>query len=283
MKINAKLRGVALVSAPFMIMGICTGTGNPHGSRVRVLLGYTRAFHKRDTSRVHATTGTTTKHSPANTPPPPSSRSAALAAPPMPILPAPVLTPVSTSMDALSQQPPPPFTRSSMPAPPPPSLAAPFPQQQPPPSRTPPAAPTSCYQPPASSVCAQSTPANAGVARTHMEDTRTRKEGKEKEVRRKRGGTRGGRKDLVRCDARHVTLSRHHTTISHFDTLTFDFDCTRHTTCHDISIYFDVSVIHAVPPLLLVPSTYVQVTSAFTDVCWTYVLSTGGDTYGTHG
>ncbi|KAG1788445.1 uncharacterized protein HD556DRAFT_1447843 [Suillus plorans] len=39
-----------------------------------------------------------------------------------------------------------------------------------------------------------------------------------------------------------------------------------------------------VPPLLLlVPSTYVRVTSAFTDVCWTYVLSTGGDTYGTHG
>ncbi|KAG1798582.1 uncharacterized protein HD556DRAFT_1306033 [Suillus plorans] len=39
-----------------------------------------------------------------------------------------------------------------------------------------------------------------------------------------------------------------------------------------------------VPPLLLlVPSTYVRVTSAFADVCWTYVLSTGGDTYGTRG
>ncbi|KAG1816977.1 hypothetical protein EV424DRAFT_1540561 [Suillus variegatus] len=37
-----------------------------------------------------------------------------------------------------------------------------------------------------------------------------------------------------------------------------------------------------VPPLL-VPSTYVRVTSAFADVCWTYVLSTGGDTYGTRG
>ncbi|KAG2086648.1 uncharacterized protein F5147DRAFT_728672 [Suillus discolor] len=115
----------------------------------------------------------------------------------MPILLAPVLTPLSTSTDALSQQPPPPFTRSLTLAPPPPSLAAPFPQQQPPPSRTPPAAPTSCYQPPASSVCAQSMPVNAGVARTHTEDTRMRKEGKEKEVRRKRGGTRGGRKDLV--------------------------------------------------------------------------------------
>ncbi|KAG1838603.1 hypothetical protein C8R48DRAFT_780195 [Suillus tomentosus] len=35
----------------------------------------------------------------------------------------------------------------------------------------------------------------------------------------------------------------------------------------------------AVPPLfLLVPSTYVRVMSAFADMCWTYVLSTGGDT-----
>ncbi|KAG2081564.1 uncharacterized protein F5147DRAFT_783651 [Suillus discolor] len=212
---------------------------------------------------VHATTGTTTKHSPANTPPPASSRSAALAAPPMPILPAPVLTPLSTSTDALSQQPPPPFTCSSTPAPPPPSLAAPFQQQQPPPSRTPPAAPTSCYQPPASSVCAQSMPANAGMARTHTEDTRTRKEGKEKEVRRKRGGTRGGRKDL---DATPDTSHSHATTPpSPILTRSPSTSIVHDTTCHDISVYFDASVIRAVPPLLLVPSTYVRVTSAFAD------------------
>ncbi|KAG2154407.1 uncharacterized protein EDB93DRAFT_1102196 [Suillus bovinus] len=96
-------------------------------------------------------------------------------------------------------------------------------------------APTRHADSPASSIHAQTTPAFAGVARTHTEDTRMKREGKEEEQEEE------GR--ILSCAPANLP----------------------------------------VPPLLPVPTTYVRVTSANADVCWTYVLSTGSDTYGTHG
>ncbi|KAG1791822.1 uncharacterized protein HD556DRAFT_1444899 [Suillus plorans] len=147
-------------------------------------------------------------------------------------------------------------------------------------------APTRHADSPASSVHAQTTPANAGVAQMHTEDTRTKREGKDEE--REEEGmilsvSRRPDSAPIFCneDATPDTShSRATTPPSPISTCSPSTSIVCDTTCHDISVYFDASVIRAVPPLLLlVPSTYVRVTSAFADVCWTYVLSTGGDTY----
>ncbi|KAG2083122.1 uncharacterized protein F5147DRAFT_783024 [Suillus discolor] len=115
---------------------------------------------------------------PPSTPP----HSAVLNASTMPMLPAPIPTTSTTLTDVPNQHSPAPMrsTAHTTLAPPPPSLAAPFPHQQSPsPSRTLSTAPTSCYQSPASSVHAQTMPANAGVARMHMEDTKAKGVGEE--------------------------------------------------------------------------------------------------------
>ncbi|KAG1889807.1 uncharacterized protein F5891DRAFT_1198332 [Suillus fuscotomentosus] len=143
-------------------------------------------------------------------------------------------------------------------------------------------APTRHTDSPASSVHAQTMPVNAGVARMHMEDTRMKREGKEEE-----------REE----EGRILSVSHHPDSAPIFcnEDATPNMSHSRATTPPSpISTRSpSTSIVHTntqrapanlpAPPLLPVPTTYVRVTSAFTDVCWTYVLSTGSDTYGTHG